>query len=388
MLSGTYEFLPQDRVIFGRPASEAVVETADRMAKRRLLIVASKTLSRKTNVVSKIQVALAERCVGVFDECIEHVPRASVLSLAAAVRKREPDLIVTVGGGTPIDTVKVMLLAVAADIVDESGFDAIRIRVDAQGARVVPTIKDPPLRQIIVPTTLSGAEFSNLGGCTDPARKVKDLYTGRLIGGQVVILDPAATLYTPAGLWLSTGIRAVDHAVETVCSRKPQPFTDATCIHALRVLSKSLPANCANPVDLAGRLDSQLAVWLATTGLGRVDWGASHGIGHQLGAVANVPHGHCSCVMLPSVLRWNRPVNAAQQAVVAQALGAKDGDAATAVAKLAETLGQPTRLRDVGVRPEHYDAIAAGAMQNVFVRSNPRPITEPAQIREILEMAW
>jgi maleylacetate reductase len=388
MLSGTYEFLPQDSVIFGRPASEAVVETADRMAKRRLLIVASKTLSRKTNVVSKIQVALAERCVGVFDECIEHVPRASVLSLAAAVRKREPDLIVTVGGGTPIDTVKVMLLAVAADIVDESGFDAIRIRVDAQGARVVPTIKDPPLRQIIVPTTLSGAEFSNLGGCTDPARKVKDLYTGRLIGGQVVILDPAATLYTPAGLWLSTGIRAVDHAVETVCSRKPQPFTDATCIHALRVLSKSLPANCANPVDLAGRLDSQLAVWLATTGLGRVDWGASHGIGHQLGAVANVPHGHCSCVMLPSVLRWNRPVNAAQQAVVAQALGAKDGDAATAVAKLAETLGQPTRLRDVGVRPEHYDAIAAGAMQNVFVRSNPRPITEPAQIREILEMAW
>jgi maleylacetate reductase len=388
MLSGTYEFLPQDRVIFGRPASEAVVETADRMAKRRLLIVASKTLSRKTNVVSKIQVALAERCVGVFDECIEHVPRASVLSLAAAVRKREPDLIVTVGGGTPIDTVKVMLLALAADIVDESGFDAIRIRVDAQGARVVPTIKDPPLRQIIVPTTLSGAEFSNLGGCTDPARKVKDLYTGRLIGGQVVILDPAATLYTPAGLWLSTGIRAVDHAVETVCSRKPQPFTDATCIHALRVLSKSLPANCANPVDLAGRLDSQLAVWLATTGLGRVDWGASHGIGHQLGAVANVPHGHCSCVVLPSVLRWNRSVNAAQQAVVAQALGAKDGDAATAVAKLAETLGQPTRLRDVGVRPEHYDAIAAGAMQNVFVRSNPRPITEPAQIREILEMAW
>jgi alcohol dehydrogenase class IV len=63
MLSGTYEFLPQDRVIFGRPASEAVVETADRMAKRRLLIVASKTLSRKTDVVSKIQAALAERCV-------------------------------------------------------------------------------------------------------------------------------------------------------------------------------------------------------------------------------------------------------------------------------------------------------------------------------------
>ena len=388
MLSGSYEFLPQDRVIFGRPAAEAVVETADRMAKQRLLIVASKTLSRKTDVVSKIQAALAERCVGVFDECIEHVPRASVLSLAASVRKREPDLIVTVGGGTPIDTVKVTLLTMAAGVTDEPGFDAMRIRVEADGSRMVPAIKDPPVRQIIVPTTLSGAEFSNLGGCTDPVRKVKDLYTGRLIGGQVVILDPAATVYTPPGLWLSTGIRAVDHAVETICSRKPQPFTDATCIHALRLLSKSLPANHANPGDLEGRLDSQLAVWLATTGLGRVDWGASHGIGHQLGAVANVPHGHCSCVMLPSVLRWNLPVNAAQQAIVAQALGAKDGDAAMAVAKLVEGLGQPTRLREVGVRPEHYDAIAAGAMQNVFVRSNPRPITNSAQVREILAMAW
>lgn len=388
MLSGSYEFLPQDRVIFGRPAAEAVVETADRMAKRRLLIVASKTLSRKTDVVSKIQAALAERCVGVFDECVEHVPRASVLSLAASVRKRGPDLIVTVGGGTPIDTVKVTLLTMAAGVTDEPGFDAMRIRVEADGSRMVPAIKDPPVRQIIVPTTLSGAEFSNLGGCTDPVRKVKDLYTGRLIGGQVVILDPAATIYTPPGLWLSTGIRAVDHAVETICSRKPQPFTDATCIHALRLLSKSLPANHANPGDLEGRLDSQLAVWLATTGLGRVDWGASHGIGHQLGAVANVPHGHCSCVMLPSVLRWNLPVNAAQQAIVAQALGAKDGDAAMAVAKLVEGLGQPTRLREVGVRPEHYDAIAAGAMQNVFVRSNPRPITNSAQVREILAMAW
>ena len=388
MLSGTYEFLPQDRVIFGRPAAEAVVETADRMTTRRLLIVASKTLRRKTDVVSKVQAALAERCVGVFDECIEHTPRASVLSLAAVVRKVEPDLIVTIGGGTPIDTVKVMLLTLAASITDEPGFDAIRIRVEANGTRVIPAVKDPPLRQIIIPTTLSGAEFSNLGGCTDPARKVKDLYTGRLIGGQVVILDPAVTVYTPAGLWLSTGIRAVDHAVETICSRKPQPFTDATCIHALRLLSKSLPANHANPADLAGRLDSQLAVWLATTGLGRVDWGASHGIGHQLGAVAHVPHGHCSCVMLPSVLRWNRSVNAAQQATVAQALDAKDGDGATAVGKLVKALGQPTRLRDVGVRQEHYDAIAAGAMQNVFVRSNPRPINDPAQIREILEMAW
>ena len=225
-----------------------------------------------------------------------------------------------------------------------------------------------------MPTTLSGAEFSNLGGCTDPVRKVKDLYTGRLIGGQVVILDPAVTVHTPPDLWLSTGIRAVDHAVETICSRKPQPFTDATCIHALQLLAKSLPAIQADPADLAGRLDSQLAVWMATTGLGRVDWGASHGIGHQLGAVANVPHGHCSCsVMLPSVLRWNRSVNAPAAAGSGAGDGGRRwrrGGRRRQARQISRTTNATARRRSV--RPQHYDAIADGAMQNVFVRSNPR----------------
>lgn len=281
-----------------------------------------------------------------------------------------------------------MLLCLAEGIADEAGFDAVRIRVDEAGNRVVPAVKDPPLRQIIVPTTLSGAEFSNIGGVTDTARKIKDLYTGRLIGAQVVVLDPAATVHTPDWLWLSTGMRAVDHAVETICSRRPQPFTDATCLHALAMLSRSLRANRAAPDDLDARLESQLGVWLATTGLGRVEWGASHGIGHQLGAVAGVPHGHTSCVMLPNVLRWNRAANAERQRLVAQALGRSDGDAAQAVADLVRDLGQPSDLRSVGVKREHFDAIARGAMQNMMVRSNPRPITQEADIREILELAW
>jgi alcohol dehydrogenase class IV len=386
--SGIYEFLAQDRVIFGRPAHEAVVETADKLGKRRLMIVASKTLSRRTGVITGIATALGERCVGIFDECIEHVPRASVLRLAADVKRLQPDLIVTAGGGTPMDTVKVLLVALAQGIDDEAGFDAVRIRVNPDGTRMVPVVRDPPLRQIIVPSTLSGAEFSNLGGATDPARQVKDLYTGRYIGGQVVILDPAVAVHTPEQLWLSTGIRAVDHAVETICSRRPQPFTDATCLHGLSMLARSLPLNRSEPTNLEARLDSQLAVWLASTGLGRVDWGASHGIGHQLGAVAGVPHGHCSCVMLPSVLRWNHAVTAERQAMVARALGRSDGDAAAAVLDLVRALGQPYRLQDVGVRREHFPAIARGAMQNMMVRSNPRPITAESDIHEILEIAW
>lgn len=388
MQVGVYEFLAQDRVIYGRPAAEAVAATVATLGKRRPLIVASRTLSRSTDVVAAIRAALGDACAGVFDGCVEHVPRASVLALAGEVRRLQPDLIVTVGGGTPIDTVKVALVALAEGITDAAGFDTVRIRVAEDGSRIVPVVKDPPLRQIIVPTTLSGAEFSNLGGATDPERRVKDLYTGRHIGGQVVILDPAVTVHTPERLWLSTGIRAVDHAVETVCSRRPQPFTDATCLHGLTMLARALRANRERPDDLDARLESQLGVWLATTGLGRVEWGASHGIGHQLGAVAGVPHGHCSCVMLPSVLRWNRAVNADRQALVARALEWGDGDAAAAVADLVHALGQPGSLRSVGVTRDHFAAIAAGAMQNMMVRSNPRPITGEDDVREILELAW
>jgi maleylacetate reductase len=387
-MSGVYEYLAQDRVIFGRPAAEAVAETAQRQKAHKVLIVASATLSRRTDEIEKIKSALAERFVGLFDECVEHVPRESVLQLAALVRKLEPDLIVTVGGGTCVDTVKVALVALAEAIQTAEGFNDYRIRVESDGSRVVPAVKPPPLRQIIVPTTLSGSEFSNLGGCTDRVRRVKDLYTGRFIGGQIVILDPAITIHTPEWLWISTGIRAVDHAVETVCSRKPQPMTDATCLHGLEMLGRALRAYRAKPDELDARLDAQLAVWLATTGLGRVEWGASHGIGHQLGAVANVPHGHCSCVMLPSVLVWNRSTNSDRQELVAKALGRSDGDAAQAVADLISSLGQPTRLRDVGVRRDHFGAISRGAMQNMMVRSNPRPINNEEDILEILELAW
>jgi alcohol dehydrogenase class IV len=96
--------------------------------------------------------------------------------------------------------------------------------------------------------------------------------------------------------------------------------------------------------------------------------------------------------MLPSVLRWNHPVNAERQAMVARALGRSDDGAADGAADgvlaLIKALGQPYRLQDVGVRREHFPAIAKGAMQNMMVRSNPRPINAEADINEILEIAW
>lgn len=388
MKQGSYVFLAQDRVIFGHPAAEAVRGEAERRGARRVFIVASRSLNRETPAVAEIARALGERHAGTFDGCIAHTPRATVIAAATAAREARPDLVVTVGGGTAIDTVKVMLIALAEGVETVEGLSPWHVRVNPDGSRQIPDIKPPPFRQIVVPTTLSGAEFSNLGGCTDPARKIKDGYTAREIGADAVILDPAITRYTPDWLWLSTGIRAVDHAVEGICSIDAQPFTDATQLHALRLLGRSLVRNKQAPDDLEARLDSQLGVWLASTGINRVNYGASHGIGHALGGAAGIPHGYTSCVMLPAVLRWNAPVTAERQKAIAEAMGQSGRPAADCVAELVAALGMPRTLREAGLKREQFDDVISAALRNFWVRANPRPIRSAEDVREILESAW
>jgi maleylacetate reductase len=112
--------------------------------------------------------------------------------------------------------------------------------------------------------------------------------------------------------------------------------------------------------------------------------GASYCIGYVLGSVLDVPHGYTSCVMLPSVLRWNRQDNAERQALVAAAMGRPGEDAADVLDSFIRDLGLPRSLSDVGVGPEHFDRIAEQAMGTPWIPRNPRKIDGPAQIREIL----
>ena len=388
MNTGLHEFLAQDRVIWGKPAAEAVVEEADRRAAKRLFIVTGRTLNRQTNVVTKIRDALGSRCVGTFDECREHTPRESVMAAADAARAARPDLIVSIGGGTVIDTVKVMLIALAHELTRPEQLGDFHLSVNPDGSRRTPLIKPLPFRQIAVSTTLSAAEFSNFGGCVDMVRKVKDGYMGREIGPATVILDAAATLPTPEWLWHSTGIRAVDHAVEGLCSIAPSPLIDAAALQALSLLASAMPRVKANPNDLDARLQCLQGAWLAGMGILRVPYGASHGLGHSLGAVTGMSHGHTSCVMLPHVMRYNLDATRAQQARVAEVMGRADGDAATAVAHLIDALGLPSRLSALNVKREQFAQIAEGAKDNLWVRTNPRPIRSAAQLTDLLELAW
>jgi alcohol dehydrogenase class IV len=374
---GSYHYLPLERVVFGQPAAQAVAEEVTRIGARKVFIVSAKSLSRKTALIRDFAEALGQKYVGLFDECIAHTPWPSVIAAADAVRAADPDLILTVGGGTPIDTVKILQICLA---------HGARRLEDLEGLRAA--TRPSPVRQVAVPTTLSGAEFSNLGGGTDPRTRIKHSFTGADIGPRSVILDPAITLHTPEWLWLSTGIRGVDHAVEALCSVDAHPYCDGLALHALRLFTEGLPRTRAAPRDLPARLLCQQASWLAASTIARVNYGASHGIGHALGAAADVPHGHTSCIMLPHVMRHNEPATAAKQKLIAEALGHPGEAAADAVADLVRALGQPQRLRDAGVKREQFAAVAAASMQNRWVLSNPQPIRDAQDVIRLLEAAW
>ena len=144
----------------------------------------------------------------------------------------------------------------------------------------------------------------------------------------------------------------------------------------------------ADPRDLDARMDCQIGTWLSVGPLASgVPMGASHGIGYVLGAAYGVPHGYTSCVMLPSVMRWNRSANGERQALVANAMGCPGEDAADVLDRFIRGLGMPRSLGEVRVGKEHFDAIAKQAMATPWVPRNPRRIDGPAQLREILELA-
>ena len=139
---------------------------------------------------------------------------------------------------------------------------------------------------------------------------------------------------------------------------------------------------------MAARLDCQTGSWLSMAGIAAgVPMGASHGIGYVLGAVFDVPHGHTSCIMLPWVMRWNKPANADRQALIASAMGHPGEDAGDVLDRFIRGLDMPRHLSDVKIGREHFDRIAQQAMGTPWVPRNPRPIPTPAEVKEILELA-
>ncbi|KAH2678584.1 hypothetical protein KXV96_008312 [Aspergillus fumigatus] len=252
-------------------------------------------------------------------------------------------------------------------------------------------------------------EYSDFAGATDDTTRRKHSFQAPTRGPQLVILDPDLATTTPPSIWLSTGIRAVDHCVETLCATTGKSeTTDAHAMHALELLVPGLLRCRHDPAghDRDARLQCQrgaVNAMATLTGGSSVELGASHGIGHQLGPLG-VGHGETSCILLPAVCKFNarHGANREQQervrdflvrnAEVARVLRDRGVDASLAdlgdvLDAVIRELGMPRSLKEVGVGRDALDELAANSLHDRWCKTNPVPLTEKKQVLEILEMA-
>ena len=324
MRSGTHTFLQTTRVHFGANALEKLEGEA--RSHDRTFVITGRSLKEKTGLISRVEALLGGRHAGTFAGIGQHTPGGAVEMAAVEAETAAPDLLVSVGGGSVIDGTK----AVAREL----GYP----------------------QQVAIPTTLSGAEWANRAGVTDERSGRKRGFADPKTVPRVVVLDPEATIFTPEKLWLSTGVRALDHAVEGFLFGGDHPITDVTGLEGARRLMEYLPLSKREPEELEVRLELQLAAWLSYFGPANTPMGLSHELGRRIGASYEVPHGITSCIILaPSLRVVKRRVQDERWSRLSEAL---DGDPPERVSSLVEKLGLPGRLREVGVSEKDLEEIA------------------------------
>ncbi len=254
---------------------------------------------------------------------------------------------------------------------------------------------------IAIPTTLSGGEYNAYGACTNDITHNKQLFGNRTHEPRLIILDPTLTFTTPMRVWISTGVRAIDHCVEALCSIRSNEKANSDFVESLRLLTVGLLRCVKNPADSEARMKCQSGCmsYMKVMAL-KIPLGASHGIGRQLGPY-NVPHGETSCILMPAVAKYNARVNAAQQArvldilwsedVIADILEAaclrkEDADLCDALDAIIRELQMPRDLESVGIGPENLGKIAENSLKDPWCQTNPIPLAVKEQVLEILGM--
>ena len=334
-----------DRVESGVGKVGALPRLLKRYGVERVVIATSPSVLSRTPNVDRVKAALDDVPFRIFSECRQHSPESDIFALMGVLDEFGAQAVVSIGGSSIFDTVKI----------------ACSRNADAAGKAPIP--------QIAIPTTLSAGEFTYGAGYTEEATRTKKLALDPRAAPRCVILDPETTCHTPEELWLSSGIKALDHALEAVWAIRPHPFADPLALEAIRLLFRYLPAS-RDPGDIEARGACQFAAWMAISAAGGAGMRLSHFLGHQIGARLHIPHGITSCILLPAVMRHLMPQTLEAQCRIAEAMGlsadglteeAMAGAAADRLESFIGTLGLPNSIRAVGADADDIEAITAAS---------------------------
>ena len=395
-LNGTFEPPVPSRVIFGQGRAEDLPSELDRMGSQRAMVLSGRSIAEKTGTVNRVASLLGDRCVAVYSNLPQRAPLATAVEATQIALDKGVDALVGVGGSTISDAARMIGVMMAEGLTSET---ALRNRGHQGGGSFQSTANGGDLPwQVSIPTTLSAGEF-NLGGgnvLDDQAgHKIRVRHPG--LYAHLIVLDPDMTEGTPDWLWLSSGVKALDHCIERLYCRGSQPATDATTVKAAELLFNNLSQSREEMGNSEARLGCLMGAWMSMMGAPSVGSGLSHAIGHVIGVKYSVGHGYTSCVTQPYVMEFNRPASADKQALLAQAAGLdtrglSDEAAAEAVAAVVDEfimdLGMPHRLRELEIPREDLPEIARLTLEDGPSRNNPVQATSPEELLPLLEKAW
>ncbi len=381
----SFLFYSPTRIVFGPGSARDVGAELEGLVARRALLVTDKNLRGHTDIVARVEKALGSSLVGVFDEVPADSDVEAVEAGAAFASSCGAESVVSVGGGSVIDTAKCIAL-----LLREGGKLS-----DYEGIQMLSRRQSP---HIVIPTTAgTGSEVTWAAVIKDRARHRKLLFADHHLIPDVAILDPELSLGLPPFLTAATGMDALSHAVEAFTSAQREPVADALALHAIALIAASLPAAVRDGSDLGARGAMLIAANLAGMAFSNAQIGLCHAIAHTLGARHGVQHGLANAIALSHVVRFNNGESAARHALVAQALGAEtrglSGEAAglaaaDAIDALRRAVGLVGSFREAGVPEADLPACAEEALSDGSIVYNARMVTEASEVLEVMRAAW
>ena len=371
-------------VIVGHGSLSAIYKAVVDLGCRRALILTD-TGVRKAGLADLVESALVDFCVGIYDNIPPDPDLEAVDAAVAVARELKADCIVSVGGGSVLDTGKAVCVTLKNG---GKANDHLNMQV----------LTEPQTPHIAVPTTAgTGSEVTNIAVITSKGAGRKLFIVDTRIMPNVAILDPRFTMTLPKDMTAATAMDAMTHAVEALMSMMSNQVCDGQALHAIRLISENLPLVVADGKNEKARLNMQIAATMAGWAFTIAQVGLAHGMAHTVGTLHHVPHGAACGIMLPKVMRFNVDHATAKLAMVAQALGVdtkgmNERDAALAAADAIEVLmknvGHPLRLRDVGVPEESLPICAFHALADTAVIFNARPVSDPMEVLSVYTQAY
>lgn len=395
-LFGEYNPTVPNRIIFGQGKAASLASEVEKLGGKKVLVLSGRTIADKTDTVRQVNESLGHLSTGVYSALTQRAPLSSAVEAANLAVAEGVDTLVGVGGSTISDAARMIAVLMTEGITT---VDQLRELSHHQNFMLTPDLEGKPIPlQVSIPTTLSAGEFSMGGGNVIDEEAGHKIRVGhRRVYADLIVLDPEMTVGTPDWLWLSTGVKALDHCIERLYCRGNQPAIDAPVLKAAELLFNYLPGSREGAGDAEARLQCLVGAWLSMMGAPNFTMGLSHAMGHIIGVKYSVGHGYTSCVTQPYVMEFNRPISADKQALLAcsaglDTRGMSDESASEAAARAVDhlilELGLPHRLRDLKIREDELPLIAEAVLTDGGCRSNPVPVTNAEQVMEVLTNAY